>query len=109
MTANSSAFQRRYDASPFDPTDKRDVNSEAARKIMLTSFIAAMETTRAESGEDLQDIAGGLLVGLVQIMMGLGPVDDVTHGHIRAGLLELIPWAVDMSRQQHGLPPLAIG
>lgn len=99
-------FKIRYNASPFDPNDARDARSERARVILVSAFDRALEEMDAQTGEELQDIAGGLLVGSVGVMQALVTNDDATHRAMRDGMIELIPWAMDLIRDMQGLAPL---
>ncbi len=101
------AFEERYNVPPFDPNDPRDVMSDTARRIMIRAFQEAMHTVDAQSGEDLQDIMGGLLLGLVCVMSAHMETTDQSHAAIRSSLIRLAPWAVDMMRSFDDLPPLA--
>jgi hypothetical protein len=96
-----------YGASPFDPADPRDRRSEEARKLLVTAAIDALDKIDAPDGEALQDVAGGLLVGLVCVMSSMIEGTDENHASLRAGLLELVPWSIDMMRSIQDLPPLA--
>ncbi len=100
-------FREKYDASPFDPADPRDAKSEAARVILIGAFKDALHTVDAQSGEDVQDIMCGLLLGLVCIVSAHVENNDQSHAAIRSSLIQLAPWAVDMMRSIDGLPPLA--
>lgn len=100
-------FEKKYNASPFDPNDPRDAKTEFARTTLLAAFATVLEECEVETGEDLQDIAGGLLVGLVGVLFCYSVSTDENHASLRAGLLQLLPWAVDMVRSIDNLPPLS--
>lgn len=104
-----SDFQTKYNATPFDSGDPRDVLSERARKIVVGAFIDALDTVDAKTGQDSQDILAGLLVGVVGIMIGSFESTDQNHAAIRASFLQVIPWAVDVVRSMENLPPLSDG
>lgn len=108
MTRAGDAFQRKYSATPFDENSRFDRVADQSRAVLLAAFTRQLRKINAQSGDDVQAVAGGLLVGLVQIMMSHSEQTDANHAHIRAGLLELVPWAVDISRQQYDLPPLVL-
>jgi hypothetical protein len=99
-------FAQKWNASPFDETDPRDRRSESARKILIKAALASMNNLDVKGGEDMQDIAGGFLVGLVNIMASMMEPTDENHSSLCAGLLQLVPWAIDVSRSLDGLPPL---
>ena len=105
-TEHQQKFRRKHDASPFDGSDPRDARSEIARKILVRAFNDALETCDAKTSEDFHDIAGGLLVGLVCITAAHMENTDENHAALRAGLIQLIPWAVDLVRSMSDLPPL---
>lgn len=100
-------FAEKYNASPFDPNDPRDVRSEKARRVLVRAFIDSGLHTDASTGEDVQDIAAGLLVGLAGVVMAHSDQSDDNHASIRAGLIQIVPWAVDMVRAVDDLPPLS--
>ena len=91
-------FEEKYGAPPFDPNDPRDARIEA--------FNTAGRNTEAKTAEDTQDIMGGMLAGLACAMSQQMDTSDMNHAVLRAGLLDLIPWAVDLMRSIDGLPPL---
>ena len=100
-------FAAKYGASPFDPDDPLDDMAEKARKLLVRSFRKNLRDLDATTGEEVQAIAGGMLVGLVGVMAAhLEPTDE-NHAALRAGLIQLVPWAVDMVRSIDGRPPLA--
>lgn len=102
-------FKLKYGATPFDPKDPRDARSERARKVLVGAALASMKKLDARTGEDMQDIAGGLLVGLVGVMFSFMESTDANHAALRASLIQLMPWAVDLVRDMEGLPPLSDG
>ena len=99
-------FAERYNATPFDPNNRGDALSERARVVLVDAFLEALSEVDAKNGEDMQSIASGLLVGLICVMMAQMKTSDESHAALRAGLIELIPWAVDLVRTIDDLPPL---
>jgi hypothetical protein len=97
---------KKWGALPFDTSDPADIKADAARRMILESAIHALEEFSPENGHELQAVAGGLLVGLLEVMMSMMPSTDANHASLQAGLLQLLPWAVDQSRSISGLPPL---
>lgn len=98
-------FQRRYPAAtPFDPRDPADQLGEAARRHLLDS--AAPLLASATSHDDIGSVLGGLLVGVAQIMQACLDDGDEADAAIRASILQLVPWAVDMARSAQGKGPL---
>lgn len=106
MTRANDLFQRRYKATPFNAADRFDRIADKSRATLIEAFQKQLRRIDAKDGEDVQAVAAGLLVGLVQIIMAHGDQTDMNHAHIRAGMLELVPWAIDLARQQYDLPPL---
>lgn len=102
-------FAEKYDATPFDPDDPFDALGEAARKIVATAFLESLEKVETRNGDELQAVAGGLLIGLIGCLRACAPPSDETDASIRAGLIELTPWAMDMARSVDDLPPLSDG
>lgn len=99
-------FQRRHPfATPFDPRDPADQLGEAARRHLLDSAAPLLKAAR--SNEDIAAVLGGLLVGIAQIMQACLVDGDEADAAIRATILQLAPWAVDMARsaQGKGSPP----
>lgn len=105
----TSTFQRLYDAKPFDPDDYQDQLGEAARRLLLDSALPV--TSLVRTGDDMPYLLGGLLVGIVQILQatagGAGMSRDEIDAAIRASLMQIAPWAVDMARSAGGKEPLA--
>lgn len=97
---------QKYGAGLFDPDDPSCARAERARKILCLAFAEAASEIDTPDGEAVRDIAGGLLVGLVGILAAHSHGSDEDYAAIRAGLLQLTPWAVDMVRSINGLPTL---
>jgi len=95
-----------YGATPFDENDPLDRMAEQARQTMLTAALSSLAHIDARNGEQLQSVAGGLLVGLVCVVGSMAETTDENHAAMRAGLLQLVPWAIDMMRSMEGLGPL---
>lgn len=99
-------FQRRYPtATPYDPADSADQLGEAARRHLLNGAAPLLEAAR--SNEDIAAVLGGLLVGIAQIMQADLVACDEADAAIRASMLQLTPWAVDMARAAQGKGPLS--
>lgn len=57
-------------------------------------------------------LLGGLLVGIVQVLQATassanGMTRDEIDAAIRASIIQIAPWAVDMARSAEGKEPLA--
>lgn len=102
-----AVFQRLYGATPFDPNDRQDQIGEAARKHMLKVANETGLIFREFTDQDMAYLIGGMIVGVVQILQSTGPRSDATDAAIRASILQITPWAVDMSRSTEGKEPLA--
>lgn len=100
----SRSFQQKWDASPFDENSDYDRIAETARKAVIATWLNLGHEGLANDGEGVSAIAGGLLLGHVCILASF--ISDEDHDKLRAGLLQTIPWAVDMMRDMSGLPPL---
>lgn len=94
------------DNAPFDPTDPRDAASDAVRKIVLDAFIQASNVLHPKTDEDIADIMGGLMTGIVSIAMAHMKETDEAHSGIRDYLLTSVPWAIDWVRAMKDMPPL---
>lgn len=103
---NRDPFIRKYDATPFDPSDRQEALAENARKILVGAFLESVDGVSAEDGDDLRYILGGLLVGLACVMSSHMRADDQSHAALRSSLIEMTPWAVDMMRSIYDLRPL---
>lgn len=99
-------FQRLYDAEPFDPTDRHDMMAETARRMLIDTFRASLQDLDAQSGEDVQAILAGLMVGIACVTACQMPISDQSHAAIRSGVIEMVPFSVDMMRDIINLPPL---
>ena len=100
-------MERLYGAKPFDPNDRQQQIAEAARTLLLECALPVIQ--RIEGGEDMPYLLGGLLVGIVQVAEATaGPPmsRDEIDASIRASLIQLAPWAVDMARSVTDLEPL---
>lgn len=100
-------FAEKYSATPFDANNPRDCRSEKARVILTKAYMEVMDTVPVDTGDDLQDVAGGFLVGLVGILAAQMAKTDANHAALRAGIIQLVPWAVDMVRSMDDLPPIS--
>jgi GAF domain-containing protein len=104
----NNTFQRLYGATQFDPNDRQDQIGEAARRTLLASALQASITMAVEDGQDMPYLLGGLMVGMVQILQATSAMgQDETDAAIRASIIQIAPWAVDMARAAQGLEPLA--
>ena len=100
------AFQRLYGAaSPFDPTNRQDQLGEDARRHLLITALSFTEGVKDRG--DLPHLLGGLLVGIVQVLQATAGTGDETDAAIRASIIQIAPWAVDMARSAQGKEPLA--
>ena len=100
-------MQTKWGATPFDPTDPNDAVGESARKAVLDAFanVKADVDGADRAGEYL---LGGMLVGVVQVMQASLDADgEQFDAQIRASLMQIAPWAVDMARSAQDRPPLA--
>jgi hypothetical protein len=101
-------FQRLYGATAFDPNDRQDQLGEAARLLILDAALPVL--ARVQSGKDMPHLLGGLLVGIVQITQAVarpgGMTADEIDASIRASIIQIAPWAVDMARSAEGKEPL---
>lgn len=106
----NSTFERLYAAKPFDPDDRQDQIGEAARKLLLGAALPV--TAMIRSGADMPYLLGGLMVGIAQVLnatasSAAGMTPDEIDASIRASMIEIAPWAVDMARSVEDKPPLA--
>jgi hypothetical protein len=104
------AFQRLYDAKPFDPDDRQDQLGEAARRLLISTALPV--TSLVQDGKDMPFLLGGLLVGIVQVLQATasssnGMTRDEIDASIRASIVQIAPWAVDMARSAEGKEPIA--
>lgn len=104
----SETFARLYGATAFDPDDRQDQIGELARRTLLDAVLKTGVTAGIESGDDMPFLLGGLIVGIVQIVQAIatGMPRDEIDASIRASIMQLAPWAVDMARSADGLEPL---
>lgn len=106
--ADQNVFQRLYGATAFDPSDRQDRLGEAARKMLINTALNTEVTGLVRGGSDMPYLIGGLLVGIVQVLQATAtPQDDQTDAAIRASIIQIAPWAVDMARTVEGKEPLA--
>ena len=98
----TTAFERIYKATPFDPSDRQDQIGEAARKAVIQSALQTNLTMGVRDGQDMPYLLGGLLVGLVQVVQATAGRSDETDAAIRASIMQIAPWAVDMARSTEG-------
>ncbi len=106
----SDTFARLYGATAFDPDDRQDQIGEAARQSVLDAVLEA--GFAVEDSKDMAYLLGGLLVGVVQVMQATsapapGTTRDQIDAAIRASIMQMAPWAVDMARSAEGKEPLA--
>lgn len=106
-----AAFERLYGATRFDPDDRQDQIGEAARKAVIDSAISTGCTFGVIDGEDMPSLLGGLMVGIVQVAQsvassGRGMTADEIDAAIRASIIQIAPWSVDMARSAQGREPL---
>jgi hypothetical protein len=101
------AFRRKYDAQAFDSSDSKDALAEEARRLMIRTASDAELHLKAPDGEHLQYMTGGLLLGLICFAAANMKQTDEAHASLRAGLIQMMPWAIDMMRSIDGRPPLA--
>jgi hypothetical protein len=96
----------KYGAGPFDPENEADAVCEAFRVAVVGAVLDVLDRyPNALAHHAL----GGLMVGVVNSVMGLIERSDKNDAAIRSSMLELVPWAVDQARSMTGLPPLADG
>lgn len=100
----SKRFQQLYGATPFDPNSQGDQIGESARRLLLDAALPV--TLMVTKSEDLPFMLGGLLVGIVQILQAAAISGDEVDAAIRASIIEIAPWAVDMARSSQGKEPL---
>lgn len=62
---------------------------------------------QVKSNDELPHVLGGLMVGIAQIMQVATRRDDQADAAIRASMIQLAPWAVDMARAMQGNGPLS--
>ena len=100
------AFHDKYDATPFNGSDPFDARAEVGRQFITGAFLDAMDKIKTETPHDIHALAGGFLVGIVQIQMSMMHPTDSNHHELRAGLAKMLPWAIDLTRDMQGLQPL---
>lgn len=110
-TFELEAFRRKYGATAFDEDSRLDMMAERARQYVIGAFLAAGKDEHPQTGEESQYMAGGMLIGVACIMAATLPQTDEAHAAIRASIIQIAPWAVDMMRQigDDPLPPLSDG
>jgi len=102
----SDTFARMYDAGPFDPNRREDAIAENARRMLLTVAHETAIYERLATNDELTHLLGGLIVGVVQLMQAIYVPGDQSDAAIRSAIMQMTPWAVDMSRAQQGKEPL---
>ena len=102
---NAKDMAEKWGSTLFDSDSRFDVLAEHARQNVVRAFLASMtDDNSPRTGEEMQAVFTGLLMGLVGIMGT--HVRPENHGQMRAGMVKMIPWAVDMMRALQDLPPL---
>lgn len=107
-----TAMERLYGSKVFDPEDRGDQIGETARLALIDAAASTRINQGVMSGEDMPYLLGGLIVGIVQILQATascadGMSRDEIDAAIRASIMQIAPWAVDMARSVDGLEPLA--
>ena len=98
----------KYAASKFDPNDPNDRVAERARKAILAAYKETITDEDNEADRELEYILAGLLVGVTQVMQAIATENgDQTDAAIRASIIQMTPWAVDMARSFKNRPPLS--
>ncbi len=90
----------------FDPSFRCDQIGEAARQMILSAAIEAGTVSSVQNADEVPFLLGGLMVGIVQIMQSATGQSDEIDAAIRASIMQVAPWAVDMAREIEGRPPL---
>jgi hypothetical protein len=105
----SRTFQQIYDASPFNPNDRTDQLGELGRQMILTAAIDIhSDAGELANGQEVMDIVGGMLVGLVQVAQASLNRSDQADTAILEMITMNARWAVDMARACDGLDPLPV-
>lgn len=103
----SDAFQRLYNATPFDPNDRTDQLGEFGRQMVLKAALGASRNIGDFANAlEVMDVVGGMLVGLVQFAQSSLERGDPADRAIREMLVMNAAWAVDLARSCEGLDPL---
>ncbi|MFQ6550474.1 hypothetical protein AADZ90_021230 [Aestuariibius sp. 2305UL40-4] len=98
----------KYGARRFDENDANDRCAERVRQAVLAAYREALSPEDDEAPQQTEYVLGGLMVGIVQIMQAsLEKSGDQADAAIRASILQLTPWAVDMARSFEGKAPLS--
>ena len=105
----TDTFRRLYGATPYDPTDRHDQIGEIGRTAIIEATLRVHDQIEIRGGADAPALLGGLLVGLTQVIQATMVAGDRTDAAIRASIMQLAPWAVDMARAAEGKEPLANG
>lgn len=99
-------FRRKYNARAFDDDDPCDAIAEAHRRLVVRTFLDGMEAMHPADGEQMQYAIGGMLIGIVNVAGSMIESTDKAHADLRAGLIQMMPWAVDMHRSMEQKDPL---
>lgn len=103
----SDAFQRLYNATPFDPNDRTDQLGEFGRQMVLKAALGVNRNMGDfASAQEVMDTVGGMMVGLVQFAQCSLERGDKADQAIREMLVMNAGWAVDMARSCEGKDPL---
>lgn len=103
----SRTFQEIYDASPFDPTSRTDQLGELGRDMVLKAALGLhRDAGELASAQEVMDIVGGMMVGLVQVAQASLTNSDAADIAIREMIIMNAAWAVDMARSCEGKDPL---
>lgn len=95
------------DKTPFNPDDPFDATAEKARRVLISAFLE--ELPCVTDAEQYQAVAAGMLVGLLGVLASMAERTDANDAALRSGMIQLIPWAIDMVRSVEGrtsLPPI---
>jgi hypothetical protein len=101
-------FQEIYDAKPFDPNSRPDQLGEIGRQVVLKAAAgSARQAGEFANGQEVMDMLGGMMVGLVQVAQAsLQGDEDRIDAAIREMLTMNAAWAVDLARSCEGKDPL---
>jgi len=103
----SDAFQRLYNATPFDPNDRIDQLGEIGRQVVIKAALGASRNIgELADAQDVMGVVAGMLVGLVQFAQSSLERGDPADRAIREMLVMNAAWAVDLARSSEGLDPL---
>lgn len=103
----SDAFQRLYNATPFYPNDRTDQLGEFGRQMVLKAALGASRNIgELANAQEVMDVVGGMMVGLVQFAQSSLERGDPADRAIREMLVMNAAWAVDLVRSSEGLDSL---